>query len=73
MSHLPGYVKLHDEFKKKGVDQIVCTSTNDAFVLYAWAKSENVPSDKVKMLSDGSSIFAKVSKLDDLISCKRCH
>ena len=37
--HLPGFVDKADELKAKGVDEIVCTAVNDAFVMGAWGKS----------------------------------
>lgn len=33
-AHLPGYERLYDEFKKLGVDAVVCLSVNDAFVMF---------------------------------------
>ncbi len=56
--HLPGFVKRHDDIKKKGVDTIACTAVNDVFVLNAWAKSSGAEG-KVLMLADGSADFAK--------------
>ena len=55
--HLPGYVEKADELKAKGVDEIVATSVNDAFVMGAWKSSANA--DEVTMLADGSGDFAK--------------
>lgn len=37
-THLPGYVEKADELKKGTVDEIVCVSVNDAFVMSAWGK-----------------------------------
>lgn len=51
--HLPGYLDLAAQFKDKGVDEIVCFSVNDAFVMGAWAKDLNVDG-KVRMIGDGS-------------------
>ena len=51
--HLPGYVEKAEEFKGKGVDSIVCLSVNDAFVMGAWGKDQQV-GDKVQMVADGS-------------------
>jgi glutaredoxin/glutathione-dependent peroxiredoxin len=57
--HLPGYVEKAAELKAKGVDEIACTSVNDAFVLGAWNKSGG--SDDITMLADGNGDFAKRS------------
>ena len=55
--HLPGYVERADEFKKRGYG-LVCIAVNDAFVMDAWAKSQNVPDD-IQLLADGNADFAK--------------
>lgn len=51
--HLPGYVENADALKAKGVDKIVCMSVNDAFVMDAWAKSQNAGAS-VEMMADGN-------------------
>src|SRR5256714_11054930 len=56
--HLPGYVDKASDLKGKGVDQIACVSVNDAFVMGAWGKAQNV-GDKVLMLADGSGDFTR--------------
>lgn len=61
--HLPGYVEQAQAFHDKGVDEIACTSVNDAFVLSAWAQSGDA-GDKVTMLADGNAEFAKATGLD---------
>lgn len=60
--HLPGYVDKAGALHDKGVDEIACTSVNDAFVLGAW-KSQN-DADAVTMLADGNAEFAKAIGLD---------
>jgi glutaredoxin/glutathione-dependent peroxiredoxin len=55
--HLPGYVEKADDLKAKGVDEIVCTAVNDAFVLGAWNKQAG--SGDVTMLADGNGEFAE--------------
>ena len=37
-NHLPRYDELYEEFKALGVDEIVCVSVNDAFVMFKWGK-----------------------------------
>lgn len=55
--HLPGYVEKADELKSRGIDEIACTSVNDAFVMGAWNKADG--SDDITMLADGNAEFAK--------------
>ena len=55
--HLPGYVEKADELKSKGVDEIVATAVNDAFVMGAWKSSAG--SDDITMLADGNGDFAE--------------
>ena len=55
--HLPGFVEKADELKAKGVDEIVGTAVNDAFVLQAWNKANG--SDQITMLADGNGDFAQ--------------
>ncbi|PZO72054.1 MAG: peroxiredoxin [Pelagerythrobacter marensis] len=55
--HLPGFVEKADDFKAKGVDEIVCTAVNDPFVMGAWGKASG--SDDVTMLADGNGEFAE--------------
>ncbi len=55
--HLPRYEELHDEFRAEGIDQIVCLSVNDAFVMYQWGKSQNAKN--VFLLPDGSGEFTR--------------
>jgi len=56
--HLPGYIGLAAQLKDKGVDEIVCFAVNDAFVMGAWGKDQNV-AGKVRMIADGSSELTK--------------
>jgi peroxiredoxin len=65
--HVPGYVALADELKAKKIDEIVCLSVNDAFVMGAWGKHQDAEG-KVRMLGDGSATFTKAMGLElDLV------
>ncbi len=65
--HVPGYVKLADELRAKGVDEIWCLSVNDAFVMGAWGREQGA-TGKVRMLGDGSGRYAKALGLElDLV------
>ena len=56
--HLPGYVKMYDEYKRKGIDHIICISVNDPFVMDAWGKDHNV-GEKIVMIGDPFLNFTK--------------
>lgn len=61
--HLPGFVEKKDELAAKGVDEIACTSVNDAFVMGAWGKSSGAEGT-IRMLADGNGAFAKAIGLE---------
>ena len=56
--HLPGYIKMHDQFKEKGIDHIICISVNDPFVMNAWGKQNDV-GEKIVMMGDPFLNFTK--------------
>jgi peroxiredoxin len=61
--HIPGFLEYYPKLKSKAVDEIVCVSVNDAFVMDAWGKALGTDG-KVRMLSDGNADFAKALGLD---------
>jgi len=76
-THLPGYVAKAADIKAKGVDEIVCISVNDPFVMGAWGKDQGAEG-KVRMLADTCAELTKAFGLDlDLsavlgsVRCKR--
>jgi len=56
-THLPRYEELYDEFKAEGVDEVICLSVNDAFVMYQWGVSQG--RKNVFLLPDGSGEFTR--------------
>ncbi len=56
-THLPRYNELAASFKENGVDEIVCLSVNDAFVMDAW--KENQEADNVTLIPDGNGDFSR--------------
>jgi peroxiredoxin len=61
--HLPGYIEKADALRAKGVDDIICFSVNDAFVMDAWGKDRGI-GDKVTLIADGNGDLAKALGLD---------
>jgi len=60
--HLPGYVAHYAEFRKRGID-VACVAVNDAFVMDAWGKSQQVP-EGLLMLADGNGDFIRAIGLE---------
>lgn len=54
---LPDFEKLYAEFQAEGIDEIYCISVNDAFVMNAWGKSQDLKN--VKLIPDGSGEFTR--------------
>ncbi len=61
--HVPSFMENHDALKAKGVDEIWCVATNDAFVMGAWAKEQG-SQGKIRMLADGSAKWTKALGLE---------
>ena len=57
-SHLPGYIDQFEAFAQKGVDQIICLSVNDAWVMDAWGKAQGADG-KVTMVGDGNGDLSR--------------
>jgi peroxiredoxin len=54
---LPGFEEKYAEIKAMGVDEVYCISVNDAFVMNAWAKAQEIK--HVKVIPDGSGNFTR--------------
>ena len=54
---LPDFEKLYADFAERGIDEIYCISVNDAFVMNAWGRGQDL--DKVKLIPDGSGDFTR--------------
>ena len=56
-THLPRYEELYDDIKAQGVDQVICLSVNDAFVMFQWGKQQGAKN--VFLLPDGNGEFTR--------------
>ena len=54
-SHVPRYNQLEPSFRANGIDEIICVSVNDAFVMDEWKRSQNA--DRIRFLPDGNGHF----------------
>ena len=56
-THLPRYEELYSDFRAAGIDDVICLSVNDAFVMYQWGKAQGI--ENVRMLPDGNGEFTR--------------
>lgn len=54
---LPGFEDQYDEIISNKIDEVYCISVNDAFVMNAWGKDQNI--EKVKLIPDGNAYFTR--------------
>lgn len=56
-NHLPRYEELYPEFRALGIDQVICLSVNDAFVMFQWG--QHIGAHNVQLLPDGNGEFTR--------------
>jgi len=56
-THLPRFNELAPAFKANGVDDILCVSVNDTFVMNEWAKDQE--SNNITLVPDGNGEFTE--------------
>ncbi|WP_303908004.1 glutathione peroxidase [Thiohalomonas denitrificans] len=56
-AHVPRYNELAPVLKENGVDEVVCISVNDTFVMNEWAKEQKA--DRITFLPDGNGEFTE--------------
>lgn len=63
-AHVPSFVRTKDQFDAKGVDEIICVSVNDPFVMKAWGDATGAAAAGITMLADAESAFTKAIGMD---------
>ena len=56
-AHVPSFIRTKDQFMAKGVDEIICISVNDPFVMRAWGEATGATAAGLTMLADAESAF----------------
>lgn len=56
-THVPRYNQLTPVFKQHGIDEVVCISVNDAFVMNEWQREQNAYN--LRFLPDGNGEFSR--------------
>lgn len=58
-AHVPSFIRVHDDLAAKGVDEVICISVNDPFVMKAWGESTGASAAGITMLADADGSFAR--------------
>jgi cytochrome c peroxidase len=63
-AHVPSFMRTKDQFDAKGVDEIICISVNDPFVMKAWGEATGATEAGLTLLGDAASEFTKAIGMD---------
>lgn len=56
-AHVPSFIRTKAQFEAKGVDEIICISVNDPFVMHTWGEVTGATKAGITMLADAESTF----------------
>lgn len=62
--HLPSFIRTADQFRAKGVDEIICIAVNDPFTLKAWGDQSGATKAGITLLGDADGSFTKGLGMD---------
>jgi cytochrome c peroxidase len=63
-AHVPSFMRTKGDFDGKGVDEVICLSVNDPFVMQAWGESTGGAAAGLTFLGDADSAFTKAIGMD---------
>ena len=63
-AHVPSFIRTIAGLKAKGVDEVICVSVNDVYVMRAWGEATGATAAGIVMASDPDASFTKALGLD---------
>lgn len=63
-AHVPSFIRTSADFAAKGVDEIVCISVNDPFVMKAWGEATGATEAGLTLLGDATGAFTRAIGMD---------
>lgn len=63
-AHLPSFMRTKPKFDAKGVDEIICISVNDPFVMKAWGEATGATKAGITLAADADGSFTKAIGMD---------
>ena len=63
-THVPSFIRVSDGLAAKGVDEVVCISVNDPFVMQSWGQDTGATAAGIAMLADADGSFTKAIGMD---------
>jgi cytochrome c peroxidase len=56
-AHMPSFIRTKPGFDAKGVDEVICITVNDPFVVKAWTDATGAEAAGITTLADAESAF----------------
>ncbi len=63
-AHVPSFIRVKDDLAAKGVDEVICVSVNDPFVMGNWGEATGASAAGITMLGDAEAEFTKAIGMD---------
>ncbi len=63
-AHVPSFIRTKEALAAKGVDEVICVSVNDPFVMKSWGEATGADAAGITMLGDADASFTKAIGMD---------